>query len=164
MRKSRSIIFTMVLLLSMNMTAFAAYAQVQAPKGADPITMNEINTYRIAPATPQNSAVNQPAAASDAQESYVDTPVEKMGVGIINTTTSWADIPQKIAEVSERDNIFLGVTLGLGEGIVSGVARGASGVADVATFGVGPYDKPMMQPEYKVNNPNQNFQIDLLKW
>jgi putative exosortase-associated protein (TIGR04073 family) len=87
-----------------------------------------------------------------------------MGVGIINASTSWADIPGKVAEVSERDNIFLGVTLGFGEGIVSGVARGASGVADVATFGLAPYDKPLMEPEYKVDNPNEGFKVDLLKW
>lgn len=164
MRRTKSIIFTLVFLLLMNMTSSAAYAQVQAPKVADPITMNEINTYRIAPATPENMALKQPTTLNLGSESYVDTPVGKMGVGIINTTTSWADIPGKVAEVSERDNIFLGVTLGLGEGIVSGIARGASGVADVATFGLTPYDKPLMEPQYKVENPNEGFKIDLLKW
>ncbi|MDD4955187.1 MAG: exosortase system-associated protein, TIGR04073 family [Candidatus Omnitrophica bacterium] len=166
MRKSKSIIFTLVFLMSMNMTAFAAYAQaqVQTPKGADPITMSEINTYRINPASAQSSNIKQPATLNAKSEPYADTPVEKMGVGIINTTTSWADIPQKVAEVSERDNIFLGVTLGLGEGIVSGVARGASGVADVATFGLAPYNQPSAKPVYKVENPNEGFKIDLMKW
>jgi len=164
MRKSKRIIFTLVFLLSMDMTSYAAYAQVQTPKAADPIAMSEINTYRINPATPQSSNIKQPTNLNLGSESYVDTPVEKMGVGIINTTTSWADIPQKVAEVSERDNIFLGVTLGLGEGIISGLARGASGVADVATFGLAPYDKPLMEPQYKVENPNEGFKIDLVKW
>jgi putative exosortase-associated protein (TIGR04073 family) len=164
MRKSKSIIFTVVFLLSMNMTAFGAYAQVQAPKAPDPITMSEINTYRIAPAAPENAALKKPVDLNMGNEPYVNTPVEKMGVGIINASTSWADIPGKVAEVSERDNIFLGVTLGFGEGIVSGVARGASGVADVATFGLAPYDKPLMEPEYKVDNPNEGFKVDLLKW
>lgn len=164
MRKSKSTIFTLVFLLSMNMTSYAAYAQAQAPKAADPITMNEINTYRITPATPQSSNLKQPTNLNLGSESYVNTPVEKMGVGIINTTTSWADVPQKVAEVSERDNIFLGVTLGLGEGIVTGVARGASGIADVATFGLAPYDKPSIEPVYKVENPNEGFKIDLFKW
>jgi putative exosortase-associated protein (TIGR04073 family) len=108
--------------------------------------------------------LKQPATLDLGSESYTNTPVEKMGVGIINTTTSWADIPGKIAEVSERDNIFLGVTLGFGEGLVSGVARGASGVADVATFGLAPYDKPLMEPQYKVANPNEGFKIDLMRW
>jgi len=164
MRRNKSIIVTLVFLFSMNMTSYAAYAQAQAPKAADPIAMSEINTYRITPATPQSSNLKQPTNLNLGNESYVDTPVEKMGVGIINTTTSWADIPGKVAEVSERDNIFLGITLGLGEGIVSGVARGASGVADVATFGLAPYDKPLMEPQYKVNNPNEGFKVDLLKW
>ncbi len=162
MRKSKTAIFTLVLLLSMNVTANAAYAQ--APQVADPIAASGVNTYRIAPATPDKAAMNQPANINLGTKDYVDTPVEKMSVGIINTTTSWADIPGKIAEVSERDNIFLGVTLGLGEGIVSGVARGAAGVADMATFGIAPYDKPLMEPQYKVENPNEGFKIDLLKW
>ena len=163
MRKSKSIIFTLVFLLTMDLTAYAAYAQ--APQAAaDPITMSEINTYRITPATPQGSALKQPTKLDLGSKSYANTPVEKMGVGIVNTTTSWVDIPGKIAEVSERDNLFLGVTLGFGEGIVSGLARGASGVVDVATFGLAPYDKPLMEPQYKVENPNEGFKIDILKW
>jgi len=164
MRRNKSIVITLVFLLSMNMTSYAAYAQAQAPKAADPIAMSEINTYRITPATPQSSNLKQPTNLNLGSESYADTPVEKMGVGIINTTTSWADVPQKVAEVSERDNIFLGVTLGLGEGIVSGLARGASGVADVATFGLAPYNRPAIEPTYKVENPNEGFKIDLFKW
>ncbi|MDD4182815.1 MAG: exosortase system-associated protein, TIGR04073 family [Candidatus Omnitrophica bacterium] len=164
MRRNKSIVITLVFLLSMNMTSYAAYAQAQVPKAADPIAMSEINTYRITPATPQSSNLKQPTNLNLGSESYADTPVEKMGVGIINTTTSWADVPQKVAEVSERDNIFLGVTLGLGEGIVSGLARGASGVADVATFGLAPYNRPAIEPAYKVENPNEGFKIDLFKW
>lgn len=163
MRKSTSIIFVAVLLLSMDITAYAAYAQ--APQAVrDPIAMSEINTYRIAPVVPDSAALKQPANLDLGGEPYANTPVEKMGVGIINTTTSWADIPGKIAEVSERDNLFLGVTLGFGEGLVSGIARGASGVADVATFGLAPYDSPLMEPQYKVENPNEGFKVDILKW
>jgi len=98
------------------------------------------------------------------EPAYQGTPVEKMGAGVTNMATSWADVPAKITEVSERDNIFLGVTLGFGEGIVSGIARGVSGAADTATFGVPPYDKPLMKPEYKVDNPNQGFKVDIMKW
>jgi putative exosortase-associated protein (TIGR04073 family) len=95
---------------------------------------------------------------------YEDSPANKVGVGMINAATSWTDVPRQIAEVSEKDNVLAGWTLGFGEGVVSGIARGVSGAFDMVTCGLPPYDKPLMEPEYKVRQPNQGFKIDLFRW
>ena len=93
-----------------------------------------------------------------------DSPANKMGVGMINAATSWTEVPRQVAEVSEKDNVLAGWTLGFGEGVVSGIARGVSGAFDMATCGLPPYDKPLMEPEYKVRQPDQGFKIDLIRW
>lgn len=89
---------------------------------------------------------------------------DKMGTGVINSTTFWADVPRNISQVSEDDNLLAGLTWGFGKGLVSGIARGVSGAVDIATFSLPPYDKPLMEAEYKVENPNDGFKVDLLKW
>jgi putative exosortase-associated protein (TIGR04073 family) len=96
--------------------------------------------------------------------SYSDSPVEKMGQGAINTLTSWADVPKKISEESKERSLIAGCTLGLGEGVALGLARTASGVYDMATFSVSPYDRPLMNPEYKVEHPEEGFKVKLIKW
>jgi putative exosortase-associated protein (TIGR04073 family) len=137
------------------------YAQAESNPAVANIAASGINPYRLTPLDSHQATINYINSTEDV---YRDTPVEKISEGIVNTTTSWADVPAKIAEVSEKDNIFLGATLGFGEGIVSGVARGTSGVIDMVTFGLPPYDKPLMEPQYKVTNPDEGFKIDILRW
>jgi putative exosortase-associated protein (TIGR04073 family) len=93
-----------------------------------------------------------------------NSPANKMGAGALNAATSWTEIPKQIGEVSQEYNPLLGVTIGLGEGIMLGLARGASGVADMATFTLPPYDKPLINPEYKVAEPEKGLQLDLVRW
>ena len=98
-------------------------------------------------------------------DSIFDTPAEKFGDGVINTVTAWTDIPRDVAGVSEQDNVFWGITYGLGQGLASGFTRGVNGVVDVATCPVSPYNEPTVKPEYKVDNPQQEgYKIALLKW
>ncbi|MDD4899365.1 MAG: exosortase system-associated protein, TIGR04073 family [Candidatus Omnitrophica bacterium] len=98
-------------------------------------------------------------------DTYTDTPIDKMSDGVLNTTTAWTDIPKRVSTVSQESNIVAGVVVGFSEGLVNGMARGASGVIDIATCGVPPYDEPLMKPEYKVKKPQQDgFKINLLKW
>ena len=158
MKKFVAVINTLVIVLSLTSQGYPQPAQNPA---TSPIAMSEVNPYRISPSKPDQPAVNN---LNVKQAAYEGTPVEKMGDGVMNVATSWADVPAKIAEVSERDNLFLGVTLGFGEGIVEGLARGASGVADTATFGMPPYDKPLMRPEYKVENTDKPFKVNLISW
>ena len=78
-----------------------------------------------------------------------NTPVNKIGVGAMNAATSWTEVPKEIGELSAKTNPLVGATVGFGAGLVKGLARGAAGVVDMATFGVPPYDKPLMQPAYQ---------------
>ncbi len=99
------------------------------------------------------------------EDSMANTPAEKLGDGVLNTVTSWTDIPRDVADVSEQDNVFWGITYGLGQGIASGFTRGVAGVVDVATFPVSPYDEPSVKPEYKVDKPQQDgYKVALLRW
>lgn len=89
---------------------------------------------------------------------------DKMVLGVINTITSWTEIPKGVLAVSGEQNLVAGFTLGFGKGVVSGLARGASGVFDMTTFGIPPYNKPVMLPEYKLKNPEQGLEIALFSF
>ena len=93
-----------------------------------------------------------------------NTPVNKIGVGAMNAATSWTEVPKQMGEVSAKYNPLLGATVGLGEGLVKGLARGASGIVDMATFSLPPYNKPLMQPAYQVAKPDDGFKVNLLDW
>jgi putative exosortase-associated protein (TIGR04073 family) len=149
---------SVILLLTANV-----YAQSEA---VSPLT--NLGTYQVRSLHPEKDtsmftsdylkSVNEENAADE------DSPANKMGVGMINAATSWTDVPRQVAEVSEKDNALAGWTLGFGEGVLSGIARGVSGAFDMATCGLPPYNKPLMEPEYKVRQPDQGFKIDLFRW
>lgn len=98
------------------------------------------------------------------QEISTDSPINKMGLGFINTTCAWTDIPRQVSRVSQRHNLFLGVTMGFTAGLISGLERQVSGALDIATCSFPPYNESLMKPEYKVRNPDDGFKIELLKW
>jgi putative exosortase-associated protein (TIGR04073 family) len=89
----------------------------------------------------------------------------KIGSGLINTATCWTEVPEGIGEVTLRENLLLGLTWGFGEGLASGCIRGAAGIYDMATFGISPYDEPVMKPVYEVRHPEEEgFKIVLFEW
>lgn len=71
----------------------------------------------------------------------------KLKRGAINLTTGWAEVPVKTYEGASSDRPFVGAFNGLGHGIVSGLHRTGLGAWDSATFPVGPYDHPVLDPE-----------------
>ncbi|MDD4894099.1 MAG: exosortase system-associated protein, TIGR04073 family [Candidatus Omnitrophica bacterium] len=92
-------------------------------------------------------------------------PTTKLGYGVINIGTSWIDIPERVVDVSHEKDLLQGFTLGLGEGIVSGVTRAAAGSIDMATFMFPPYEKPLMEPDYTADNPQKDgLKIKILTW
>lgn len=116
-----------------------------------------------------NNYINSPMAnnydlGAASGNLYNDSFSDKLGTGIINAATAWTDIPRHVAEVTEEENAVSGMTLGLGSGIISGIGRGFSAAYDMATFGLPPYDKPMVKPEYKTDDPNKELKIDILRW
>lgn len=89
---------------------------------------------------------------------------EKGSIGIINSVTFWTDLPKEIGATAEADNLLAGLTFGLGRGLIVSAARGMSGVYDMATFGIPPYNKPAMKPAYTVKKPENGLKIKLLEW
>jgi putative exosortase-associated protein (TIGR04073 family) len=84
-----------------------------------------------------------------------NTALNKLGRGLINTGTCWAEIPASIFKVSKEKDPLVGTTLGTAEGIVNGVWRGLTGIFDAVTFAIPPYNKPLMKPEYALAGADQ---------
>ncbi len=91
---------------------------------------------------------------------YQRSPLNKLGRGMINTITCLAELPAGIYRVSKEKGEIIGVTLGFAEGMVTSFLRGASGLFDVVTCVIPPYDKPLMQPEYALDSFDKSYQ----KW
>ena len=89
---------------------------------------------------------------------YDKTALNKLGRGAINTLTCLGEVPASIYEVSAEKGEFLGCTLGLGRGILNTVVRGVTGIFDIVTFIIPPYNKPLMKPEYAFQSFDQSFQ------
>jgi putative exosortase-associated protein (TIGR04073 family) len=85
-------------------------------------------------------------------------------LGTINATTSWSDVPVEIAETTARDNFLSGITFGFARGLAQGFTRTAAGLVDIATFPFPPYEEAMMEPEYKVSQPQKGYKVALLRW
>ena len=79
---------------------------------------------------------------------YESSPVNKFGRGLINAATCWLEVPAEVYRVAKEKGNFVGGTLGLLQGVCSTLLRAATGVVDVATFIIPPYNHPLIQPEY----------------
>jgi len=86
---------------------------------------------------------------------YDNTALNKLGRGLINTGTCWMEIPTSIFKVSKEKDPLTGTTLGTAEGLVNGVLRGLTGIFDTVTFILPPYNKPLMNPEYVLQEADQ---------
>jgi len=155
MKKMLFVIFVLVFVWSL---AETAYAQTGKGPLIAPAPLNNFNNY-----------INEPVMSEDGYiksdyKAFADSPVEKGGFGVINTATAWTEIPKQIAETTDQSNIVLGATVGLGMGVVSGIARGVSGAYDMVTCGLPPYDKPLIKPEYKSADPNKELKLNVFSW
>ncbi|MDD2689194.1 MAG: exosortase system-associated protein, TIGR04073 family [Candidatus Omnitrophica bacterium] len=88
---------------------------------------------------------------------YENSPVNKLGRGLINTATCWAEVPASVARVSEQTDPFVGTTLGAVEGVFTGILRGITGLFEAVTFVIPPYNKPIMEPEYALKSADDNL-------
>jgi putative exosortase-associated protein (TIGR04073 family) len=125
-------------------------------------SLGSADSYRLSPLQAQRESLESFNAESDIYRN--NSPVSKMSTGFVNTTTGFVDVPFKIGEESEKSNPLVGWTLGFGEGFVKGVARTGAGIIDMVTFALPPYDEPLIQPEYKVEKPDEGFRINILSW
>ncbi len=80
--------------------------------------------------------------------SFADSPINKLGRGIINMATFWMEIPAEVAKVSYEQDPAAGATVGVVNGVIISAIRGVTAIYDTATFPVPSYTKPIMKPEY----------------
>lgn len=96
---------------------------------------------------------------------YDNSPVTKGSDGLLNATTFWAEMPREVYDTSADSNILNGVTFGFARGLIYGFGRGIAGVVDTTTFILPPYDEPLVEPDYKVKNPERDgFKVTLFSW
>ncbi|MBC8436609.1 MAG: exosortase system-associated protein, TIGR04073 family [Candidatus Omnitrophica bacterium] len=96
---------------------------------------------------------------------YNNSPVTKGSEGLINATTFWAEVPKEVYDTTADSNILNGITFGFARGLIYGFGRGVAGVVDTTTFIMPPYDEPLVEPQYKVKNPDRDgFKITLFSW
>jgi putative exosortase-associated protein (TIGR04073 family) len=88
---------------------------------------------------------------------YENSPLGKIGRGLINLATCWVEIPASMCRVSKKNDPAVGISLGTAEGVCNTLLRGATGVYDTVTFVVPEYDKPVMQPEYALTSADKAF-------
>ncbi|MDD5595468.1 MAG: exosortase system-associated protein, TIGR04073 family [Candidatus Omnitrophica bacterium] len=163
----KKIIFLLCAVLLMLPSTISIYAQVGEESAISGSPLLQLRAHQVNPLILEKD--KRPMAFLNGinaeADTYTDTPLDKMSDGVLNTTTAWTDIPRQVSRVSQEENIFSGMIVGFSEGLFTGLARGASGVIDIATCSVPPYNEPLMKPEYKVKKPQQEgFKINLLKW
>lgn len=81
---------------------------------------------------------------------YAGDPIEKLGRGITNAATGWAEIPKEIAKNAERSLGLAALVVGPLKGLAKAIGRTAVGIYDVATFII-PLPRryePVIEPEY----------------
>ena len=74
--------------------------------------------------------------------------LSKFGRGISNGLTFWIEVPKQIYLTARRRDPLTALVYGTGKGLVYGVWRGATGVFDMVSFLIPPYDSPLICPEF----------------
>jgi putative exosortase-associated protein (TIGR04073 family) len=80
------------------------------------------------------------------------TPVNKLIRGLVNSLTFLVEIPASICDVTKRKGGLAGATLGVADGFFTSFMRLGTGLFDVVTCPIPPYDKPLLKPEYAIDS------------
>lgn len=160
--KRITVLILAVLILFCSETGLYAQGGQDALMG---LTPNTIFLPRSEQSQPMETRVFLEEVNSPEDIYYNDSPVTKGSGGLVNVTTFWAEVPKEIYDTTADSNILNGLTFGFVRGLIYGFGRGAAGVIDTTTCAVPPYDDPIVQPEYKVSNPQkEGFKINLFSW
>lgn len=92
-------------------------------------------------------AADAPSTMKPEEPSYPAGPIQKAERGFMNAAFGWTEIPKRIVDKTKETNPIKGLALGLFQGTCRAFARTVSGVADLATFPIGGYDKPAVLPD-----------------
>ena len=82
------------------------------------------------------------AMASD----YTTGVADKFSRGFANTVTGWVELPKEISNTSKKENIGMGLTVGLAKGGMHTIGRTVVGALELVTFFVP--SPEYVQPRY----------------
>jgi len=88
--------------------------------------------------------VAMPVTAS--ADNYGNQVVDKFSRGFANSVTGWLELPKNIVNTTKKDNIGLGLTVGLVKGLAHSVGRTVVGAVELVTFFIP--NKQYVQPTY----------------
>ena len=71
----------------------------------------------------------------------------KLSRGVVNTATGILEVPLQVMDNDIQGNALVGAAGGFASGVAGAVTRTLSGLWDVVTFALPPYDKAIVQPE-----------------
>ena len=77
--------------------------------------------------------------------------VGKLTRGVVNVATSPVEVVRNVYNESQYENVFYGMTIGLGKGVVQTVLRLGAGAVEIVTFPFNFPDEwkdPIVEPEY----------------
>ena len=93
-------------------------------------------------------AADMPARSGKQTSAHPEGAVQKGERGFANLALGWSEIPKGVVEETKASgNPIQGLVFGGFKGIFDAFARTMSGAFEVATFPVGKYDKPAVQPD-----------------
>jgi len=160
----------LLILAALGIVLFGATKVLAQPEASmQPTSTLTFTAYKMNFFESQKDVSALPVAAATPwtidKEYYTDSAMSKGSDGFINATTSWSNIPAEVAQTSADENILAGLTLGFGKGLAAALTRGAAGIVDMTTCVFPPYDKPLAEPQYSVQNPEKDgYKVAIFKW
>jgi putative exosortase-associated protein (TIGR04073 family) len=90
------------------------------------------------------------ALAFYSSQTYAGDPIRKLGRGIANIATGWAEIPAEIFRESDREGDVAGIFAAPFKGLAKAIGRTAVGAYEVVTFIIPlpRFYNPVIEPEF----------------
>ncbi|MDD4907763.1 MAG: exosortase system-associated protein, TIGR04073 family [Candidatus Omnitrophica bacterium] len=81
---------------------------------------------------------------------YAGDPIRKLGRGVANIATGWAEIPAEIFRESDREGDVAGMFAAPFKGIAKAIGRTAVGAYEIVTFIIPlpRFYEPVIEPEF----------------
>ena len=80
-----------------------------------------------------SSALLSASPAYAEEQDYLSGFTSKFSQGLFNTTTGFIELPKNVVNISQDENIFVGLTWGVVRGVLHSVGRTVVGAAELIT-------------------------------
>ncbi len=80
-----------------------------------------------------SSALLSASPAYAEEQDYLSGFTSKFSQGLFNTTTGFIELPKNVVNISQDENIFVGLTWGVVRGLLHSVGRTVVGAAELIT-------------------------------